>query len=133
MTVSQLQTVSNKRECALSVDFVVRSGTANVFSKQQQFRCTWVGASMATNNVYLQANNSQTVYGPMTTIILSCEGPVRLTYIDPSTGSMTSQVCTQLWIADIALDSVTIQDISCKDNAVVVTTVFANSTSDNSF
>lgn len=129
MPLERLDVVESPRECALSVDFTVRSGTANIFTKQQQFRSTWVGESLSTTNIYLEANtetstSSQKICGPFTTIILNCEYPVKLTYYDPSTGIIVQHECRQLWIADITLEQLIIENASERSNAVVVTTMY---------
>lgn len=122
--MQRLEIVKNQRECALSVDFTVRSGTANVFTKQQNFRASWVGQSLSTTNVYLAAiNGSHKICNPFSIIILNCEYPVRLSYIDPSNGTLVQHVANQLWISDAQLDSLTIENASNIENAVVITTM----------
>lgn len=122
--LQRLSQVDNSRECALSVDFTVRSGTANIFTKQQQFRTTWVGRALSTTNLYLTVSNKgATVCGPFSTIILNCEYPVKVTYVEPSTGAIVAQTVRQLWIADLDLDQVVIESLSSINNAVVVTTL----------
>lgn len=125
MPLERLGVVESSRECALSVDFTVRSGTANIFTKQQQFRSTWIGEALSTTNLYLDADHgSQTIAGPFTTIILNCEYPVKLTYYDPSTGVIVQHNCRQLWIADITLQQLIIENASDRSNAVVITTMY---------
>ena len=131
MPLERLGVIENSRECALSVDFTVRSGTANIFTKQQQFRSTWIGESLSTTNIYLEANSddgsvvhSQKFTGPFTTIILNCEYPVKLSYRDPSTGVIVQHTCRQLWIADITLQELTIENAYTSSNAVVITTMY---------
>lgn len=130
MPLERLGVVENPRECALSVDFTVRSGTANIFTKQQQFRTTWIGEALSTTNLYLEANSddgvvkTQKLTGPFTTIILNCEYPVKLSYVDPSTGTLVQHTCRQLWIADITLQELTIENTCSSSNAVVITTMY---------
>lgn len=130
--LQRLDIVKNQRECALSVDFTVRSGTANVFTKQQNFRASWIGQSLSTTNIYLAANGgSHRICNPFSIIILNCEYPVRLSYIDPSTGMLVQHTVNQLWISDASLDGLTIENASNIENAVVVTTMQTSNNTDD--
>lgn len=126
MSLSKLSVSESAKECALQVDFTVRSGTVNIFTKQQNFRASWIGESLSTTNVFLKANTGlQSIQGPITTIIVNCEYPVKITYTDYSTGVVTQHVCKQLWISDQYLPQVTLESASENDSAVVVTTIYS--------
>lgn len=124
MPLTKLDVVENQRECALSVDFTVRSGTANIFTKQQQFRATWLGEALSTTNFYLSANQAQSLSGPFTTVLLNCEYPVKITYFDTENSLIASTTCKQLWLVDKYFEQITIENLSDKGNAVVVTTMY---------
>ena len=124
MPLTRLEVVESPRECALSVDFTVRSGTANIFTKQQQFRATWLGESLSTTNVYLSANQGQSISGPFTTVLLSCEYPIKITYFDTENSMIVSTTCRQLWLVDKYFEQITIENLSDQDNAVVITTMY---------
>lgn len=124
MPLTRLEVVESPRECALSVDFTVRSGTANIFTKQQQFRATWLGESLSTTNVYLSANQGQSISGPFTTVLLNCEYPIKITYFDTENSMIVSTTCRQLWLVDKYFEQITIENLSDQDNAVVITTMY---------
>lgn len=124
MPLTRLEVVESPRECALSVDFTVRSGTANIFTKQQQFRATWLGESLSTTNVYLSANQGQSISGPFTTVLLNCEYPIKITYFDTENSMIVSTTCRQLWLVDKYFEQITIENLSNQDNAVVITTMY---------
>lgn len=124
MPLTKLDVVESQRECALSVDFTVRSGTANIFTKQQQFRATWLGEALSTTNLYLQANKGQSLSGPFTTVLLNCEYPVKITYFDTENSMIVSITCKQLWLVDKYFEALTIENLSSQSNAVVVTTMY---------
>lgn len=124
MPLTRLEVAESPRECALSVDFTVRSGTANIFTKQQQFRATWLGESLSTTNVYLSANQGQSISGPFTTVLLNCEYPIKITYFDTENSMIVSTTCRQLWIVDKYFEQITIENLSDQDNAVVITTMY---------
>lgn len=124
MPLTRLEVVESPRECALSVDFTVRSGTANIFTKQQQFRATWLGESLSTTNVYLSANQGQSIPGPFTTVLLNCEYPIKITCFDTENSMIVSTTCRQLWLVDKYFEQITIENLSDQDNAVVITTMY---------
>ena len=124
MPITRLDPVESPRECAISVDFTVRSGTANIFTKQQQFRATWLGEALSTTNIYLSANQAQSVSGPFTTILLNCEYPVKIMYFDVENSLITSTTCRQLWLVDKYFEQITIENLSTEDNAIVITTMY---------
>lgn len=124
MPLTRLEVVESPRECALSVDFTVRSGTVNIFTKQQQFRATWLGESLSTTNVYLSANQGQSISGPFTTVLLNCEYPIKITYFDTENSMIVSTTCRQLWLVDKYFEQITIENLSDQDNAVVITTMY---------
>lgn len=123
MTTQKLFDVQTEdcREASMTVDFTVRQGTANVYSKAAQFRAVWTGVASTSATLFLEPEQAQAVSGPFDVVILNSEYPVTVTYFDPATSAIVNETVNQVWFHTQAVESLTVKNNSTTDkNAVAV-------------